>query len=121
MHPDQGPWLPPLFCCEQGAEKLLAVFPGQPMGLEEGFHEINQGLWLFRWGVVFLLEEDSCGERLIVKHGLAGLDGPVFITPFRLLRLLRWHLKGACSQPRAQSGYWSGGEWVHWFWSWWGG
>lgn len=30
--------LPPLLHVEQGAEKLLAVFPGWLIGLEEGFH-----------------------------------------------------------------------------------
>ena len=110
MHPNQGPWLPPLFHCEQGVEKLLVVFLGRPMGLEEGFHEINQGFWPFLRHVVLLIEEVSRGEGLILKHGPAGLDGPIFITPFRLLCLLHWHLKGACSRQRVQSGCWSRGE-----------
>lgn len=35
------------FCVEEGLEKLLEVLPHQPVDLEEGPNEVNQGLWLF--------------------------------------------------------------------------
>lgn len=69
---------------------------------------------------MLLIEEVSHGEGLIVKHGLAGFDGPILITALGLSCLSYQHLKGACAWLRVQSDCWSGGEWVRQPWRWWG-
>lgn len=43
---------------------------------------------------MFPVEGVGCGERLIIHHGLAGLDCPVFIIPLVFLFLLYQHLEG---------------------------
>lgn len=37
---------------------------------------------------MFPIEEVSCGKGLIVDHGLAGLDGPVFVMPWAPVSLV---------------------------------
>ena len=63
-------------CIEHGEEKLLAVYPGWVLGLEDGFNQINQCLGLFRvrGGVMFPVKI-SHGKRLVVKKQVPPLVG----------------------------------------------
>ena len=65
---------------------------------------------------MFPVEEVGGGERLIVHHGMLGLDCPVFTVPLRFLCLSYWHLEGACAWPGAQPGSWSQIKWILWAW-----
>lgn len=75
---------------------MLAVFPSWLVSLEEELH----CLWFLRvgWHVVFSVEEVSGGERLIIRHGMARLDGSIFILPLGFPSLPYRHLESARTQ-----------------------
>ena len=55
---------------------------------------------------MFPVEEVGCGERLIIHHGMAGLDYSILILSFRLSCLPYRHLESVRSGSGVQSGCW---------------